>query len=121
VLVLAGGVAAFALAYGLFAVGGGAIAFLALPFALAGIGIGAVETAQHSAVASLAPTDLRGSAFGMLATVQSFGNLVASAVAGVLWTAFSPAVAFGCLSGWTVIALAGLLLVARSTANAPRG
>jgi MFS family permease len=121
VLVLAGGVAAFALAYGLFAVGGG-VAFLAFPFALAGLGIGAVETAQHSAVACLAPTDLRGSAFGMLASLQSLGNLVASAVAGVLWTAFSPAVAFGCLSAWTVVALAGLLFVARHTAvTTPQG
>ncbi|MFI6417318.1 MFS transporter [Streptomyces sp. NPDC050842] len=120
VLVLAGGVAAFAVAYGLFAVSAGTAAFLAVPFALAGIGIGAVETAQHSAVASLAPTDLRGSAFGMLATVQSFGNLVASAVAGVLWTAFSPAVAFACLSGWAVIALTGFLRVARSTAATPQ-
>jgi MFS family permease len=33
--------------------------------------------------------DLRGSAFGLLAAVQSLGNVVASAVAGVLWTAIS--------------------------------
>jgi MFS family permease len=118
VLVLAGGVAAFALAYGLFAVSSTAIAYLAVPFVLAGAGIGAVETSQHSAVAALAPTRLRGSAFGMLATVQSLGNMTASAFVGILWTAFSPAVAFGCLSGWMVAALAGLLFVARSTAQA---
>lgn len=113
VLVLAGGVAAFALAYGLFALGTTAVALLAVPFLLAGVGIGAVETAQHSAVAALAPKDLRGSAFGLLATVQSLGNLAASAVAGLLWTAVSPTVAFACLTAWMGIALLGFLLAGR--------
>ncbi|MFI7407287.1 MFS transporter [Streptomyces sp. NPDC049627] len=77
VVVLAGGVAGLALSYGLFVVDTTAVAFLAVPFVLGGIG--AVETAEHSAVAVLAPADMRGSAFGMLAAVQSFGNLAASA------------------------------------------
>ncbi|MFB7442837.1 MFS transporter [Streptomyces mirabilis] len=113
VLVLAAGVAAFALSYDLFALSGAAIAFLAVPFVLAGVGIGAVETAQHSAVAALAPADLRGSAFGMLATVQSLGNLAAATVAGVLWSVISPTAAFAYLTGWMILALAGLLISAR--------
>ncbi|WP_327418401.1 MFS transporter [Streptomyces sp. NBC_01233] len=113
VLVLAGGVAAFALSYGLFTIDATTVVFLAIAFVLAGVGTGAVETAQHSAVAALAPKDLRGSAFGMLATVQSLGNLAASTVAGLLWTAVSPAVAFAYLTAWMVIALGGLLLAAR--------
>ncbi|MFK0047636.1 hypothetical protein ACIQU4_26770 [Streptomyces sp. NPDC090741] len=80
---------------------------------LAGAGIGAVETAQHSAVAALAPKDLRGSAFGMLATVQSLGNLAASAIAGILWTAISPTAAFTYLTAWMGIALTGLLFSSR--------
>ncbi len=39
---------------------------LALPFA-AVLAIGYVETAEHAAVADLAPAHLRGSAFGLLA------------------------------------------------------
>ncbi|MFG2981290.1 MFS transporter [Streptomyces sp. NPDC048258] len=113
VLVLAAGVAAFAFSYGLFAADATAIAFLAVPFVLAGVGIGAVETAQHSAVAALAPKDLRGSAFGMLATVQSLGNLAASTIAGILWTTISPTAAFTYLTVWMVLALAGLLISAR--------
>ncbi|MFF0063081.1 MFS transporter [Streptomyces sp. NPDC005279] len=113
VLVLTGGVAAFALAYGLFSVNSPVIAFLAIPFLLAGVGIGAVETAQHSAVAALAPKDRRGSAFGMLATVQSLGNLAASTVAGVLWTTLSPTAAFTYLTAWMLFALFGLLVAAR--------
>ncbi len=63
-------------------------------FGLAGVGIGCVETAEHAAVATLAPDEVRGSAFGVLAAVQSFGNVVASVVAGLLYTTSSPAVAF---------------------------
>jgi hypothetical protein len=46
---------------------------------------------------------LRGSAFGLLTAVQSLGNLAASAIAGLLWTAASPRVAFGYLVvGWAL-------------------
>lgn len=38
--------------------------------------------------------ELRGSAFGLLAAVQRFGNLAASTSAGLLWTVASPRVAF---------------------------
>jgi MFS family permease len=68
----------------------------------AGVAIGCVETAEHAAVAALTPVELRGSAFGLLAAVQSFGNLAASAIAGLLWTAVSPSPTSwpGWLSRW---------------------
>jgi MFS family permease len=105
VLVLTAGTAAFALAYLTLALTGAEIAVLALGFVAAGIGIGCVETAEHAAVARLAPEALRGSAFGMLATVQSLGNFAASAVAGLLWTLISPAAAFAYLTAWMLLAL----------------
>ncbi len=108
-LVLTAGVALFALAYGAFAAGGHTVLALAPAFVAAGLAIGCVETAEHAAVAALAPTDLRGSAFGLLATVQSLGNLAASAIAGLLWTAVSPAAAFTYLTAWMILALAALL------------
>jgi MFS family permease len=77
------------------------------------VAIGCVETAEHAAVAALAPVELRGSAFGLLAAVQSFGNLAASAIAGALWTLISPRVAFAYLVAWMSLALFGLLLAAR--------
>jgi MFS family permease len=61
---------------------------------LAGVGIGCAETAEHASVAAYAPGELRGSAFGLLAAIQAAGNLCASTIAGVLWTALSPAAAF---------------------------
>ena len=65
-IVFAAGVALFGLAYLGFAAAPGVVV-LALAFVAAGVGIGAVETAEHAAVASLAPAGLRGSAFGLRA------------------------------------------------------
>ncbi len=111
--VLVGGVACFALAYLGFAIAGPSIAFLAIWFVAAGVGIGLVETAEHSAVALLAPEHVRGSAFGLLAGIQSLGNLAASAVAGLLWTLVSPRAAFLYLVLWSGLAVV-LLLRTRS-------
>jgi len=107
-LVLGAGVAAFLVAYVGFAFAGTTIALLALLFAVAGIGIGLAETAEHAAVALLAPPALRGSAFGALAGVQSFGRLAASAVAGALWTLVSPRVAFLYLAVWMLVSVSTL-------------
>ena len=108
IIVRAGGVVLFGLAYAGFAASDASLAVLALPFAAAGVAIGAVETAEHSAVAALAPVELRGSAFGLLAAIQAGGNLAASAIAGVIWTAVSPTAAFVYLAGWMALALIGL-------------
>jgi MFS family permease len=106
--VLSLGVAAVALAYLGFTRDTSAWLALLPWFVLAGIGIGCVETAEHAAVATGAPAELRGSAFGLLAGIQSIGNLAASGIAGVLWTALSPTWAFGYLAAWMAIALATL-------------
>jgi MFS family permease len=103
-LVFAAGVACFALAYLVFAAGSG-IAILGLAFVLAGIGIGAAETAENAAVAALAPSELRGSAFGLLAGIQSAGDFIASAVVGLVWTLVSPTLAFGLAAALMVGAL----------------
>ncbi len=106
VRVLVAGTAAFGAAYVLLALTGAALPLLAVGFVLAGIGIGCVETAEHAAVASLAPENLRGSAFGLLATVQSLGNFAASTIAGLLWTLVSPTAAFIYAAAWMLVALA---------------
>jgi hypothetical protein len=45
--------------------------------------------------------------------VQSFGNLAAGAIAGLLWTAASPRTAFAYLVAWMALALVGLLTAGR--------
>ena len=104
-LVLAGGALAFLLAYGTFAATGPSVFVLLLAFVLAGVGIGCVETAEHAAVAVAAPASIRGSAFGLLAAVQSFGNLAASGIAGLIWTLASPEAAFVYIAAWMLLAL----------------
>ena len=89
------------------------IAVLAGWFIVAGLAIGCAETAQSAAVAHLAPPHQRGSAFGLQATLQSAGNLAASAIAGALWTLISPTAAFLYAAAWMLLALAGLLLTNR--------
>jgi MFS family permease len=105
-LVLLLGVVCFGGAYLGLALTGASIALLAVFFVLAGIAIGFVETGEHAAVAALAPVDVRGSAFGVLAAIQSLGNFAASAVAGLLWTAISPRVAFLYLTAWMCVSVA---------------
>jgi MFS family permease len=111
-VLVVGAIAALAAFTG-FALAGTGVALLAALFALAGAGKGAVETAQGAAVALLAPAGLLGSAFGALATIQSFANLAASAVAGALWTLVSPRVAFLYLAGWTAVSVVALVAVRR--------
>jgi MFS family permease len=114
VVVLAAGVTLFGAAYLGFAAAGASLGVLVGCFVAAGVAIGCVETAEHAAVAAAAPDELRGSAFGLLAAVQSVGNLAASAAAGLLWTVVSPRVAFGYLAGWMALALVGLAAARRS-------
>jgi MFS family permease len=106
--VLTVGVIAFMLAYTIFASAGPSVAVLAVAFILAGVGIGCVETAEHAAVADAAPAPIRGSAFGLLASVQSFGNLAASGIAGIIWTVVSPTAALLYIAAWMLVAV-GLL------------
>jgi MFS family permease len=84
---------------------------------LAGLGIGCAETAQHAAVATLAPAQLRGSAFGLLAAIQAAGNLVASVTAGFIWTGASPRAAFIFLAVAMAVAVP-LILASRSPTHA---
>jgi len=111
--VLVTGAFALLAAYVGFALAGAGLAALAVLFVLAGTGKGAVETAQGAAVALLAPPELLGSAFGALATIQSFANLTASALAGALWTLVSPRTAFLYLAGWMAVSAAALVVARR--------
>jgi len=116
--VLTAGAICFAAGYGVFAAGPRQPWLLAAGFILAGLGIGCGETAESAAVAALAPAPLRGSAFGLLATAQAGANLIASAAAGILWTAVSPAAAFSFLTAAMIISVP-LILASRPARPAP--
>ncbi|MFF9479273.1 MFS transporter [Streptomyces sp. NPDC014733] len=95
------GGALYLAAYGMFAVPWHGWPPLLAAFVLAGSGIGLVEPAESTLVAGMLPDALRGSGFGLLGLVQSLGDFASSAVVGLLWTAFGPAVGFGYAAAWT--------------------
>ncbi|HEX3785832.1 MAG TPA: MFS transporter [Pseudonocardiaceae bacterium] len=104
-IVFATGSALYVVAYLGFAIGGRGFPLLIGSFALAGAGIGLAETAESTLVARMLPDRLRGSGFGVLGGVQAAGDLLASAVVGLLYTAFSPLVGFGYAAGWMIMAV----------------
>jgi hypothetical protein len=62
-------------------------------------------------VARLLPDRLRGSGFGLLGGVQSAGDLLSSAVVGVLYATVSPAAGFAYACAWMVASVATSALV----------
>jgi MFS family permease len=83
------GAAGLVFAYGISSVG-----LLALIFFAAGIFAAASDTLQGAIPAALIEEPARGTAYGALGFVNGFGDLAASALTGMIWSAVSPAAAF---------------------------
>ncbi|MFO0807441.1 MAG: MFS transporter [Gemmataceae bacterium] len=79
-------------------------------FGVSGLYMGVWETVESASAAELLPQEVRGLGFGLLATVNGFGDLVSSAVVGLLWSE-SPAGAMSWVIGTSLI---GAWLVART-------
>jgi len=72
------------------------IVYLMGLFAMAGFSIAVEDALEGVVTADLVADDgLRGTAYGVLGTVNGVGDLVASVLVGTLWTAISPAWGFG--------------------------
>jgi MFS family permease len=71
--------------------------------------MGATQGLFATLVAAAAPADLRGTAFGVFNLVTGGALLLASVLAGFLWTAYGPAAAFLGGAIFSTIALIGLL------------
>src|ERR1700739_889512 len=115
-MVFATGAAVYVIAYLVFAAGSHRPIVVALGFALAGAGIGLAEPTQSAVVSQLLPDRLRGSGFGVLGAVQATGDVVATIVAGVLYTVASPTVALRYSAAWMAIAIiaSGMLRPSRA-------
>jgi len=109
--VLGTGAVVYIASYLIFARTDHEIWVLALAFGLAGIGIGCAETAESTVVALALPDRLRGNGFGLLGLVQSFGDLGATLVAGLLWSLVSPLVAFVYAAAWMTLAAVASLAI----------
>jgi MFS family permease len=84
---------------------------LAVLFALEGTVMAAQETLEGAVATDLVPADVRGMGFGALHATNGVGDLVSSIVVGFIWSAFSPAAAFGYSA---VLSIIGAALMARS-------
>lgn len=104
--VFATGAAAYVIGYLCFASAAPGLLIAAAGFVLAGAGIGLAETAESALVARALPDRLRGSGFGVVGGVQALGNLIGTAIAGILYTTISPTVAFGYAATWMLLAVA---------------
>lgn len=104
-IVFAAGAAVYVFGDGLFAIGVDAVWLLLVAFCAAGAGIGLAEPTASAMVAQLLPDHLRGSEFGVLGVVRASGDVIATIVAGVLYTVVSPAAAFGYAAAWMVVAV----------------
>ena len=90
----------------------------ALPAVMAGVVLWGFHMAITSGllsalVAEHAPPDLRGTAFGVFHLASGVFLLLASGLAGVLWSAFGPGATFAAGAVFTAIAGAGLIVGAR--------
>ncbi len=72
-----------------------AVQVVALIFILGGVVYATQQALERAIAADLVDELVRSTGFGALATVNGVGDFISSLVVGALWTAFSPAVAFG--------------------------
>lgn len=79
----------------LFAAHRASLAWLVLLFGWGGLYIGVEKSLEAAVTADLVPGASRGTAFGLLGSVNGVGDLVASALVGMLWTYVSPTAGFG--------------------------
>jgi len=116
-IVFATGAGLYVLAYLGFAAGPSTRSLLLLFFCLAGAGIGLGETAESTLVARALPDRLRGSGFGVLGGVQAAGDIIATVIAGVLYAAVSPTVAFIYAAAWMFASLLSTSVLRTLTAD----
>ena len=84
--------------------------WIAFGVALWGLHMGMTQGLLAAMVAEAAPPDLRGTAFGCFNLMSGIALLFASGIAGLLWDSFGAPVAFLAGAGFSVAALAALLL-----------
>jgi MFS family permease len=70
------------------------LGWLAVLFAVAGVHMAVQQGLEKSIGAESLGPEIRGTGFGVLATVNGIGDFVSSIVVGALWTAVAPAAGF---------------------------
>lgn len=83
---------------------------LTLLFVLSGLSIAVVDTLKRALSAQLMPAHIRGTSYGLLATLEGITNLFSSAIVGFLWSYISPLAGFGYSA---ILCAAGALLLSQ--------
>jgi MFS family permease len=86
------------------------LAVIGLVFLIAGIYIGMEDSLEGAIPADMTASEARGTAYGLMGSVNGVGDLIASALVGTLWTTVSPVIAFASAA---VIMFSGAALTAR--------
>ncbi len=68
---------------------------LGLLFGLGGVYVAAEDALEGALAADLLPDDVRGTGYGVLATVNGLGDFASSIAVGALWQTINPAAGFG--------------------------
>jgi len=68
--------------------------FFILLFALSGVSAASYTALEKAYAADLLPSQLRGTGYGVLQTIDGIGDFVSSFVVGFLWSVISPAASF---------------------------
>jgi MFS family permease len=87
-------------------------------FAFSGLYMGVWETLESTTAATLLPAPVRGTGFGVLATVNGLGDFLSSAAVGSLWVV-SPVWAMSFVIGMSVTGAA--IIAATRPGSAPAG
>ncbi|HEX6309477.1 MAG TPA: MFS transporter, partial [Longimicrobiales bacterium] len=90
---------------------GGSVLLTLVGVALWGLHMGLTQGLLAALVADHAPSELRGSAFGLFNLAVGLAMLAASAIAGALWDAYGPRATFLAGAAFTTLALLGYAAV----------
>jgi MFS family permease len=90
---------------------------LGLLFALGGVYIAAEDALEGALAADMLPDNLRGTGYGVLATVNGLGDFASSIVVGALWQSVSPAAGFGYA---TILFIVGAVVMYRLRSHGRR-
>ncbi len=91
---------------------------MAILFSLAGVYIALVDSMERAMAGDLLPGHLRGTGYGLMATVNGVGDFVSSFVVGLLWAKVSPAAGF--LYAGALTFIGGIVLFLLRNTGGPR-
>ena len=92
----------------------GNILFIGLAFVAVGLQLAFTDTTEGALAAELLPKEVCGTGYGALQFVDGVGDLISSAVVGILWVAFSPIVGLMYSAVLSVVAFGVIMWLMRA-------